>query len=511
MGTVEPHPLAVAEQDDQRPARWRRWLADILANRGWPGLFPMLLMGVLLLCGSSFAFFLPYNDVAKYQCYAHAFWFGGSNFPANPSCDFLRNYASALPFHTLPREYPALALIPFSLTLLVPVYWSQLAFAICMTLVAVGLSWYLGRVGPRGASLAFAAFIVLGGWGTADSRFDLIPAAFTLFCAVAAVRGRFIWAYVLLAVAVMLKLYPLPLLLPLFLAEQRAFGGGRLREPGSRSLVPVGHVRARPKPLWQWKRLLGVATFAATCAGIFLASLLVNVQGALGPLTYFADRPIQVESAPASIMWVGSLLGHPICTAFQFGSLDVFEELPPGCGRYTAPPLGPLAQALSLLFLALLVVGVVCVAWFQWRGRLSLPQAFVALLLVIIVTGKVFSPQYFIWLAQLVAYAIGLEDLFWFVAWCVLSLLTTIIYPYLYGARGGIENAPAVPAFYPTIAYRNLLLAVVVILYLFDLFHLRSRSAAKLAAAHRTGQALPEVRDQEISMSSSVSHCSASR
>jgi hypothetical protein len=479
MGTVESQSPVAVEQDGPRPSRWRVWFTEMMAGRGWASLVPMLLMGGLLLCGSSFAFFLPYNDVAKYQCYAHAFWFGGSNYPANISCDFLQHYASALPFHTLPREYPALALIPFSLTLLVPQYWSQLAFAICITLAAAGLYWYLGRVGPRGAALAFAAFIVLGGWGTTDSRFDLVPAAFTLFCVVAAVRGRFIWAYVLLAVAVMLKLYPLPLLLPLFLGEQRAFGGGH------------------PKPLLQWKRLLGVATFATTCAGIFLASLLVSVQGALGPLTYFADRPIQVESAPASILWVGSLLGHPICTAFQFGSLDVFEQLPPGCGRYTAPPPGPLASVLSLLFLALLVVGVVCVAWFQWRGKLSLPQACVALLFVIILTGKVFSPQYFIWLAPLVAYAIGLEDLFWFVAWCVLSLLTTIIYPYLYGAKGGIENAPAVPAFYPTIAYRNLLLAVVVICYVFDVLHLRSRSAAKLAAAHRTGEALTqEVRDQ---------------
>src|ERR1051326_2114976 len=173
---------SVAQRDGQVPSRWQRWRADMMAGKGWVSLLPMLLMCVLLLCGSSFAFFLPYNDVAKYQCYAHAFWFGGSNFPANPSCDFLQHYASAWPFQTLPREYPALTLIPFSLTLLAPLYWSQLPFALFMTLAAAGLYWYLGRVGPRGAALAFAAYIVLGGWATADSRFDLIPAAFTLFC-----------------------------------------------------------------------------------------------------------------------------------------------------------------------------------------------------------------------------------------------------------------------------------------------------------------------------------------
>src|ERR1051326_2238130 len=236
---------SVAQRDGQVPSRWERWRADMMSGKGWVSLLPMLLMCVLLMCGSSFAFFLPYNDVAKYQCYAHAFWFGGSNYPAVPSCDFIQNTASALPFHTLPMEYPGLAVIPFSLPWLIPGDWFQIGFAAWMVLVAAGIYWYLGRVGPRGASLAFAAYIVLGGWATAASRFDLVPAAFTLLCVVAAVRGRFIWAYALLAIAVMLKLYPLPLLLPLFIAEQRA----------------------RSAPILQGKRLIGMGAFAATGAG----------------------------------------------------------------------------------------------------------------------------------------------------------------------------------------------------------------------------------------------------
>ena len=84
----------VAEQDGQLPSRWQRWRAEVMAGKGRISLLPMLLMCILLMCGSSFAFFLPYNDVAKYQCYAHAFWFGGSNYPAVPSCDFIQNTAS---------------------------------------------------------------------------------------------------------------------------------------------------------------------------------------------------------------------------------------------------------------------------------------------------------------------------------------------------------------------------------------------------------------------------------
>ncbi len=457
---VESRAVSLAQQDGKLPSRWQRTFSDLLAGRGWVSLLPILLMCGLLIGGSSFVYFLPYTDVAKYQCYAFAFWHGGSNYPADTSCDFIQSYASLLPFHTLPKEYPALALIPFSLTLLTPGPWFEVGFAVWMALAAAGLYWYLGRVGPRGASLAFAAYMILGAWGTGVSRFDLIPAALTLFCLVAAVRGRFVWAYLLLAIAVMLKLYPLPLLLPLFLAEQRA----------------------RKEPIIHWKRLVGVGAFAATCAGVFLASLLVSVQGAFGPLDYFTYRPVQIESVPASLMWVGSLLGRPICTAFQFGSLNIYDQIQPGCATYSGPPPGPMTSLLSPLFLGLLVAGVLCVAWLQWRGKMSLKQAFLAILLVIILTGKVFSPQYFIWLAPLVAYVIGLEDLFWFAAWGVVSLLTTVIYPYLYGVKPYITEAPSVPAFYPAIAYRNLLLALVVIAYLFNLFHLRSRSAKKIAA-----------------------------
>ncbi len=473
---VESRTVSLAQQEGKSPSRWQRTFSDLLAGRGWVSLLPILLMCGLLIGGSSFVYFLPYTDVAKYQCYAFAFWHGGSNYPADTSCDFIQSYASLAPFHTLPREYPVLSLIPFSLTLLTPWSWFEVGFAVWMALAAAGLYWYLGRVGPRGASLAFAAYMLLGAWGTGVSRFDLVPAAFTLFCLVAAVRGRFVWAYLLLAIAVMLKLYPLPLLLPLFLAEQRA----------------------RKRPLLHWKRLLGVGTFAATCAGVFLASLLVSVQGAFAPLDYFTYRPVQIESVPASLMWVGSLLGHPICSAFQFGSLNVYDNIQSSCATYSAPPPGPMTSLLSPLFLLLLVAGVLCVAWLQWRGKLSLKQAFVAILLVIILTGKVFSPQYFIWLAPLVAYVVGLEDLFWFAAWCLISLLTTVIYPYLYGVKPYITEAPSVPAFYPAIAYRNLLLALVVIAYLFDVFHLRSRSAKKIAAPPETEEAVKAEIPQEV-------------
>ncbi len=464
MQTSEPTLISAPEQESGSALpRWRRWASDVMQGRGWVSVLPMLLMGTLLMAGSSFVFMLPHTDVAKYHCYAAAFWHGGANYPADPSCDFIVGYASPLPFHTLPKEYPILSLIPFSLTLLSPAGWEQVAFGFWMVLVAGGLYWYLGRVGPRGASLAFALYLVIGGWGTAVSRFDLIPAAFTLFCLVAAVRGRFFWAYFFLALATMLKLYPILLLLPLFLAEQRSDRGA----------------------LFRWRRIAGVGVFAATCAGLFLVSLLSTVQGSFSPLKYFTGRPVQIESLPASIMWVGSFLGFPICSDFQFSSLNVYDRVHGVCTATAGQAPGPMTSLLSPLFLVLMLAGVAWVSWMQWRGKLALQQAFVGILLVIVLTGKVFSPQYFIWLAPLVAYVLG-SDALWLILWCLVSFLTTAVYPYLYGVKHIITDAPSVPAFYPTIALRNLLLALVSLGYLFDIGRLRSRASAKAALAPAT-------------------------
>lgn len=458
MQTIEPTFISLPEQHDVPPFRWRRWASELMAGKGRVSLVVALAMSIFMLAGSSFVYMLPRTDVARYHCYAFAFWHGGSNYPADPSCDFIVHAASTQPFHTLPLEYPILSLVPFTLTLLAPLQWDQVVFAVCMALVAAGLFWYLGRVGPRGAAPAFAIYLVLGAFATSASRFDLVPAAFTLFCLVAAVRGRFAKAYLFLAVATMLKLYPLPLLLPLFVAEQRAETG----------------------PLFHWRRLKGVGVFAATCAGLFLISLLISVRGALSPLDYFSGRPVQIESLPASIMWVFSFWGFPMCSAFQFGSLNVYDRVNGVCTSGQAP--GPMTSFLSPLFLVLMVAGVAWVVWSQWRGKVTVQQAFIGVMLVIIATGKVFSPQYFIWLAPLVAYVMAL-DVTWLVFWGALSLCTTIIYPYLYGVKHYITDDPSVPAFYPTIALRNLLLGLTTLGYLFDIGQLRSRATRKASLA----------------------------
>src|SRR5260221_2301976 len=85
---------------------------------------------------------------------------------------------------------------------------------------------------PRAANL-YAVYIVLGGAITALPRFDLVPALVTVAALFAASKRRFTLAYVLLALGVLLKLYPL-FLLPILMIEHRRV----LHLPGG-SLLPA--------------------------------------------------------------------------------------------------------------------------------------------------------------------------------------------------------------------------------------------------------------------------------
>src|SRR5256885_12146081 len=126
--------------------------------------FVVLLMGGLLYNAVSWQVFRTNTDVARYQCYAVSFWQGISALNTLPAsqCAFITHPSPDLavvsqdsllsemqqlglpaslvqlvsaqspihPFHALPNEYPALSIIPFSLGLIVPAHWYQVAFAV---------------------------------------------------------------------------------------------------------------------------------------------------------------------------------------------------------------------------------------------------------------------------------------------------------------------------------------------------------------------------------------------
>jgi len=418
---------------------------DLWSGRGlWCVLVP--LVGAAALFGAALWQILgpvgPYTDAARYQCYAIAFWRGAaalSGLTAMQHCQFLAGVATKAPFHTLPLEYPLLVVVPFTLPLIAPGTLYQVAFALWMGLLAVGIYGVLQRWGPRGSALLFMIYLVVGCWGTAEGRFDLLPAALTLGSLMTATYGRWRWAYVLLALATMLKFYPIVLLPALFIAEQREL------------LLGWRDVR----------RLVGAAVFAGICVGLTLVSFALSVPGTLSPFAYFGVRPIQVESLAATLVWFIHLGGVPSSYDFTFGSLNV---------------LNPWAGVVSGVLTLVLVAGFAVILFAQVRGRMCIGEAYLVILLLVIVTGKVFSPQYLIWLAPIVAYVTA-KDWRWFLLWGTVSLLTTLIYPYIY-ELAPILQVPTVPEFFPVAAARNLLFLLITVSYGLDIAGLRHRLGA---------------------------------
>jgi hypothetical protein len=446
----------------------------LLARGGVIAYLPIIIVTVCMFCGVSWQIFLPKTDPARYQCYALTFWLGGNATHLLPSaqCNFLALSSTQSAFHMLPLEYPPLTLIPFSLALLTPLAYYQLSFALMMSMTMVFIYWILLRFGPKGAALVFAIYMFIGAIATAQLRYDLIPAGLTLLCLIAVERKHWAAAYIALAFGVLFKIYPILLLPTLFFAEQLALG--RL------NLLPTnGRFIELPRHLWsliggarRW-RYRNLLLFCALIGGITGAFALLNFQVAVfGQFSYFIKRPIQIEATGSTLLWLGSHLGFPISIAESYGSLNIVSDL--------GGMVGTLSSGLMLL-------GVGYTLWLQWRGKLDMTQACIALLLVFVAFGKVFSPQYLIWLIPLLAYA-GAFDGLNLVLWSAISLITTYIYSYLYTRPvTSLLDIPYIPGFVESVTARNAFFVLFVLAYLMNWFQIRERKPLQVPFGEAEG------------------------
>jgi glycosyl transferase family 87 len=439
----------------------------LLARQGIAAYLPIIIVDILMFCIASWQFFWLNTDPARYQCYALTFWLGGggAQLPPATQCSFLHiSTVVQPPFHMLPLEYPPLTLALFSLALFAPLLYYQLVFAVLMALTSVLIYWLLLRYGPRGAALAFVFYLLISAWATAESRFDLVPAALTLLCLIAAERKHWTSAYVALAFGSLLKIYPILFFPVLFVAEQ---------QDAQRFHIPPMSLSLKTLPGELWRTLQGIRhwrwkntlIFSGILLGVTGFFALFDFQGAvLSQVSYFANRPMQVEATGSTLLWLGTLIGFPVHIVFSFGSVNMISAL---------------GEPVAILFEILFVLGCIYSIFLQWRGKLDLVQACIALLLVFIVTGKVFSPQYLIWIIPLLAYSGAFNGL-WLGAWGSISLLTFVIYPYFYTRNIDAIKTPYVPGFIQFVTARNALFLLLALAYLFNWFYIRQRKTLPL-------------------------------
>ena len=200
------------------------------------------------------------------------------------------------------------------------------------------------------------------------------------------------------------------------------------------------------------------------------AALAMSPEGAADAVRYHLERPVQIESVPASLLIGIDAIGIGEARSVESHRSDGLEH----------PAAAVLTAALAVLLLAVLV----SLALLSRRGP---PRAVVLAALTAVAAfaalGKVLSPQYMIWLVPLgaLAFAWGRHALAAAVAAAI--VLTHLEFPARYFDLVAREPLPLA-----TIGLRNAALLAVVGLALRELRreqHLLDRRGAAVLAGHQ--------------------------
>jgi len=278
--------------------------------------------------------------------------------------------AGQLPYLDFGFEYPPLAALGLWLAGLPGRDEATYAvsFAVLIAPFVLAIQWLAARLagGRAGATVAWLLVLIPVLIGASlRTHFDAIPITLALGGLLALASERTQLGFVLLALGTMTKLFP-----ALLAATAIVW------------LVARGERRAA---------LRGAAIFVAIVAAI---SLPFAGHGYVDSFRFHFDRPVQIESTPATVLFA---LGGSEVTGtnlrpdrFKSNGLD-------GGAAQTVARLSALALALALAAILALAARRPDVRQLVLCGFAAL-LAFVAL-------GKVFSPQYVIWLAPFAALA----------------------------------------------------------------------------------------------------------
>jgi uncharacterized membrane protein len=273
-------------------------------------------------------------------------------------------HAHAVPYRDFPVEYPPAALPVFVLPALLEQYDYDRVFqalmALCDVAAVIAVALVAGR---RAAVIAAVAPLALG--SVVISRFDLWPTALAALGVAALVRGRSTTSALLLGTAFAAKLWP-AVIAP---------------------LVVVWLARTRgPRAAAQW-----AAAAVATAAAWFLPFVAFSPAGVGHTFHSQLARPLQLESLGGSVLIAAHhIAGTTLHVTSSFGSQNLT-----GPGTHAAAVATTVAGALVLV-----AVWVLFARGAATDARLVTHTA--GAVAALIAFGKVFSPQFLIWLIPLV-------------------------------------------------------------------------------------------------------------
>ncbi|ADG90252.1 hypothetical protein Tbis_3564 [Thermobispora bispora DSM 43833] len=355
------------------------------------------------------------NDVTLYQGWSQVLL--GGEFPAGDE----------------KWQYPPLAALPLVAPHLVPFVDYRTGFYLIAVLCDLGIVLLIRRFegGPRTGTWAWTIGAALLG-PLLISRYDLmvtlVAVAALTVSARPAVRGA------LIGVGLAIKVWPVALLAGL-------------------------------RDRWELLRTAGpaVAVTAAVCGA---AALLMP--NAFDWLTAQQERGLQVESLAATPFALARALGWwPGYTTYQYGAMELV-----GPGIETATTVSVASTCLALTFIATWWVGARPTAVTYYDAAFTV-------VLLLVLTSRVLSPQYLVWLLGLAAVVLAVprgESSQRPAAWLVLlaGLLTGIMYPWLeqdYSWTGTLPGTLVLTA-------RNLVLLAAAVVSCARLWRSTSPSAA---------------------------------
>ena len=300
----------------------------------------------------------------------------------------------AVPYRDFALEYPPGALPMFVLPSLVRSSQYQHVFQVlgALCLAAAAFAAYLIS-GRRAAVLTAIAPLALG--SVVLSRFDLWPTALAVLSLAAAVRGRRGLSAVLIGTAFAAKLWPL-LLVPLL-------GVWIARSEGGRAAA----------------RWLGIA--AAAAAAWFLPFVILSPSGVAHSFHAQIARPLQLESLGAAVLIaLHHTAGTSLSVVSSYGSQNVS-----GTGSH--------AVEVATTVVGLLALAAAYVAFARGDADVyDLLRYAAGVVAISIAFGKVFSPQFLIWLIPLVPLIRGRRGAFAIPAFFTALVLTQLWFPSRY-------------------------------------------------------------------------------
>jgi len=214
-------------------------------------------------------------------------------------------------------------------------------------------------------------------------RYDIFPMVLTMLSLYCFMTKRYAWAWFILSVATMTKLYPavlVPVYLMMYLVDK------------------------------EWKGALkGVAIYVITALVIVLPIFLLGSDMIQYFLGYHMDRPIQLESTASSFISFAAILGlTKVWTEFGSGSDNLLGAWPEAVEPFLTP-LMIISILIMYMFGGYLLLKLKKLGRYTENNKMvALGMISFAAVTLFVIVGKVFSAQYLIWIIPFVLFLLVL-------------------------------------------------------------------------------------------------------